>query len=51
MFEPTGLPVTDWICVTEEGIGKVPDFKISRQGVSVISAEVKDRLGQTIIRR
>jgi len=48
-LEHAGLMVTDHLDVTEEGIEKVHDFKLSPQDISSISAKVRKRLGQTII--
>jgi len=48
-LEHAGVMVTDYLDVTEEGIKKSHDFKLSPQDISSISAEVKKRLGQAII--
>ena len=48
-LEHAGLMVTDHLDVTEEGIEKVHDFKLSLQDISSISAKARERLGQAII--
>jgi len=47
-LEHAGLVVTDHLDVTEEGIEKVHDFKLSLEDISSIVAKVKGRLSQTI---
>jgi len=47
-LEHAGLVVTDHLDVTEEGIEKVHDFKLSLQDISSIVAKVEERLGQAI---
>jgi len=47
-LEHAGLMVTDYLDVTEEGVEKVHEFKLSPQDISSISAKVRKRLGQTI---
>lgn len=43
-LEHAGVMVTDYLDVTEEGIEKSHDFKLSPQDISSIAARVKERL-------
>ena len=44
-LEHAGLVVTDYLNVNDEGIEKVHEFKLSLEGISLIVAEVRERLG------
>jgi len=48
-LEHAGLMVTDHLEVTEEGVEKVHDLKLSLGDISSITAKVKERLGQAIL--
>ena len=47
-LEHAGLMVTDYLDVTEEGVEKVHEFKLSPQDISSISDRVMKRPGKTI---
>ena len=43
-IEHAGLPVTDWICVTEEGIDKVHEFMLSPDDITRIARRTRESL-------
>lgn len=43
-IEHAGLPVTDWICVTEEGIEKAHNFTLSQGDIALISRRTRESL-------
>ena len=43
-IEHAGLTVTDWICVTEEGITKTHQFTLVPQEIELIAQRVKEAL-------
>jgi len=45
--EHAGLVVTDWLCVTHEGIDKVHGFDISAEEVALIAQRAKEALLNT----
>lgn len=45
--EHAGLAVTDWICVTDEGIAKNHQFKVSRKEIELISSRTKESLAKS----
>ena len=49
--EHAGLPVTDWICVTESGIEKVHRFQISPGDIDLVSQLTRESLARTFIQR
>jgi len=46
--EHAGLAVTDWICVTDEGITKNRNFKLPRKDINLITQKVMDSLARLI---
>ena len=46
-IEHAGLPVTDWICVTEEGIDKVHEFRLSPEDIALIVRRTRESLART----
>ena len=47
-IEHAGLVVTDWICVTDEGIAKNRNFKLPRKDINLITRKVVDSLARPI---
>jgi len=47
-IEHAGLKVTDWICVTEEGIEKNHQFKLAPEEIDLISRRVRDSLAKPL---
>ncbi len=47
-IEHSGLVVTDWICVTEEGISKNHQFDIASEEVDLIARRVKESLAKPV---
>ena len=45
-IEHAGLSVTDWVCVTEEGINKDHQFKIADEEVDLIARRIKESLAE-----
>ncbi|MFA4836670.1 MAG: putative zinc-binding protein [Dehalococcoidia bacterium] len=45
-LEHAGLPVTDWICVTGEGIEKNHNFALSHQHIDSIARRVQESLAR-----
>lgn len=45
-IEHAGLKVTDWICITDEGIEKVHEFKLSPQDIALISRRTRESLAK-----
>ena len=45
-IEHAGLKVTDWICVTEEGIGKNHQFKLAPEDIDLIVRKTKESLAK-----
>jgi len=48
-IEHAGLRVTDWICVTEEGIEKNHQFKLAPEDINLIVQKIKESLARPII--
>jgi len=48
-IEHAGLRVTDWICVTEEGIEKNHQFKLAPEDIDLIVQKIKESLARPII--
>ena len=46
--EHAGLKVTDWICVTEEGIAKNHQFKLTPEEIDLIVRKTKESLTRPI---
>jgi uncharacterized metal-binding protein len=44
--EHVGLVVTDWICVTDEGIDKVHEFKLSAEDIALIAQRTRESLAK-----
>ncbi len=44
--EHAGLTVTDWLCVTEEGIEKNHNFKLVSKDVDLIARRTRERLAK-----
>ena len=47
-IEHAGLKVTDWICVTEEGIEKNHQFKLAPADIDLIVQEIKESLARPV---
>ena len=45
--EHAGLVVTDWICVTGEGINKVHQFQLSPEDIALIAGRTRESLART----
>jgi len=45
-IEHAGLPVTDWVCVTEEGIEKNHQFKVAPEEIDLIARRIKESLAK-----
>jgi len=43
-IEHAGLKVTDWICVTEEGVAKNHQFKLALEDIDLIVRKTKESL-------
>lgn len=50
-IEHAGLPVTDWVCVTGEGVAKNHQFKIASEEIDLITRRTKESLARTFIQR
>ncbi len=46
--EHAGLPVTDWVCVTEEGIDKIHQFDLSPEDIALIAQRTKESLAKPL---
>ncbi len=47
-IEHAGLKVTDWICVTEEGIDKNHKFRISQDEIDLIARRTRESLARPL---
>ena len=47
-IEHTGLAVTDWVCVTEEGISKNHQFKLDPGEIYLIARRAKESLARPV---
>ena len=47
-LEHAGLVVTDWICVTEEGIDKVHTFALRPEDVTLIARRTRESLARAL---
>jgi len=47
-IEHAGLLVTDWVCVTDEGIAKNHQFKIAAKETNLIIRRTKESLAKQI---
>ncbi len=45
-IEHAGLLVTDWVCVTEEGISKNRDFKLNKKDIDLIARRTRESLAR-----
>ena len=48
-LEHAGITVTDWICVTEEGIMKNHEFKLAAEEVDLIARRTKESLARPVV--
>ena len=48
-IEHAGLKVTDWICVTEEGVAKNHQFKLAPEEIELIVRKTKESLTRPIV--
>lgn len=48
-IEHAGLKVTDWICVTEEGIAKNHQFKLTPEEINLIVRKTKESLVRLVV--
>ena len=47
-IEHAGLKVTDWICVTEEGVDKNHQFKLAPEEIDLIARRTKESLARPV---
>jgi len=47
-IEHAGLKVTDWVCVTEEGIEKNKNFSLREADVALIAQRTRESLGRRL---
>jgi uncharacterized metal-binding protein len=47
-IEHAGLTVTDWVCVTEEGIEKNHKFKLAPEEIDLIARRTKESLAKPL---
>ena len=47
-IEHAGLPVTDWVCVTGEGIAKNHQFKLAPDEIDLISRRTRESLARPV---
>jgi len=47
-IEHAGLPVTDWICVTNEGIEKNHEFQLSSEEIDLIARRTRESLARPV---
>ena len=47
-IEHAGLAVTDWVCVTEEGIEKNHKFKLPSEEIDLIARRIRESLAKSI---
>jgi uncharacterized metal-binding protein len=43
-IEHAGLTVTDWICITDEGVAKTHEFKLASEDIELIARRAKELL-------
>ncbi len=48
-IEHCGLKVTDWICVTEEGVAKNHQFKLAPEEIDLIARRTKESLARPTV--
>ena len=47
-IEHAGLAVTDWICVTKEGISKNHQFQLDEKEIELIARRIKESLAKPV---
>jgi len=47
-IEHAGIAVTDWICVTEEGVAKTHEFKLASEDIELIAQRTKELLAKPV---
>ena len=47
-IEHAGLPVTDWVCVTEDGIEKNHQLKVAPEEIDLIARRIKESLAKPV---
>ncbi len=47
-IEHAGLPVTDWVCVTEEGVEKNHQFKLASGEIDLIALRIREALAKPL---
>ncbi|NWF77953.1 MAG: putative zinc-binding protein [Chloroflexi bacterium] len=47
-IEHAGLTVTDWICVTDEGISKTHEFKLALEEIGLIIRRTRESLAKPL---
>ena len=47
-IEHAGLTVTDWVCVTEEGVAKNHQFKLAPEDIDLIARRTKESLTRPV---
>ena len=47
-IEHAGLKVTDWICVTEEGVAKTHEFNLASEDIELIARRTKESLAKPV---
>ena len=43
-IEHAGIAVTDWICITDEGVAKTHEFKLASEDIELIARRAKELL-------
>lgn len=47
-IEHAGLTVTDWICITDEGVAKTHEFKLASEDIDLIAQRTKESLARPV---
>ena len=47
-IEHAGIAVTDWICVTEEGVAKTHEFKLAAEDIGLIIRRTRELLAKPV---
>jgi len=45
-IEHAGITVTDWVCVTEEGVAKTHEFKLASEDIELIAQRTRESLAK-----
>jgi len=47
-IEHAGLTVTDWICITDEGVAKTHEFKLASKDIDLIARRTRETLAKPL---